>query len=69
MNALYAISIAIQKRVGRQRLRMVMLGSLPFVAMISLWHLNTVNEWLPPVYIPPIASIFEAIVTLQDECT
>ena len=69
MNSIQTASIAIQKCLGRQRLRKIFLGAIPFVVMISFWHMNTVNEWLPPVYIPPIGAVVEAIWTLQDECT
>ena len=69
MNSIHPASIALQKRFGRQRLRKILLGIIPFIVMFSLWHMNTVNAWLPPVYIPPIGSVFEAVSTLQDECT
>ncbi|MBT3350249.1 MAG: ABC transporter permease [Nitrospinaceae bacterium] len=69
MNAIQTISITIQKRFGRQRIRKIILGSIPFIVLLTLWRMNTVNEWLPPVFIPPMASVAEAIVILQDECT
>ena len=50
--ALSAVSISIQRRFGRQRLRKILLGSIPFLVMIGVWHANTVFEWLPPVFIP-----------------
>ncbi len=68
MNQTQALSIAIQKRFGRQRLRKIILGSIPFIVMLTLWRMNTVNEWLAPVYIPPMASIIEAIGILQEDC-
>ena len=57
MNAVQSLSIAVQKRFGRQRLRRILLGTFPFIALLVLWRMNTVNEWLPPVYIPPMATI------------
>ena len=69
MNPVQSLSIAVQKIFGRQRLRRVILGSIPFILLLSLWQMNTVNEWLPPVFIPPMASVIEAISILQDECT
>lgn len=62
------VSHAIQRRFGRQKVRQFILGSIPFVVLIGLWHMNTVFGWLPPVFIPPIGSIFEELVTLQEEC-
>ncbi len=62
------LSIAIQRRFGRQRLRKIILGSIPFAVMITIWHANTVFEWLPPVFIPPIGDVWEAIFFLQEDC-
>ena len=68
MNTIQALSIAIQRRIGRQRLRGIILGAIPFIGLTFLWHLNTANEWLPPVYIPPFSSVWEAIFILEEEC-
>lgn len=62
------LSIAIQRRFGRQRLRKIILGSVPFAVMIAIWHANTVFGWLPPVYIPPVGDVWEAIFFLQEDC-
>ena len=62
------LSIAIQRRFGRQRLRKIFLGSIPFAVMIAIWHANTVFDWLPPVFIPPIGDVWEAIFFLQEDC-
>ena len=62
------LSIAIQRRFGRQRLRKIILGSIPFAVMIAIWHANTVFDWLPPVFIPPIGDVWEAIFFLQEDC-
>ena len=58
MSPLSNISIAIQRRFGRQRLRKMLLGSVPFLIMISIWHANTVFEWLPPVFILTIGDVW-----------
>ncbi|MDE0330716.1 MAG: ABC transporter permease [Nitrospinae bacterium] len=68
MSVLQTASIGLQKRFGRQRLRKILLGSIPFVVLLVMWQMNTAMEWLPPVYIPPIASIWEAIYTLSEGC-
>ena len=69
MSVLQTASIGLQKRFGRQRLRKILLGTIPFVVLLAMWQMNTSMEWLPPVYIPPIASIWEAIYTLSEGCT
>ena len=68
MTALSTVSIAIQRRFGRQRLRQLMLGSIPFIVIIALWWMNTYFGWLAPVFIPPIADVLEAVVFLQEDC-
>ncbi len=68
MSVLQTAAIGIQKRFGRQRLRRIMLGSIPFVVLLAFWQMNTSMEWLPPVFIPPIGTIWEAIYTLSDGC-
>ena len=61
-------SIAVQRRFGRQRLRTFILGSIPFVTLVTLWHMNAVFRWLPEVFIPDIGSVFGSMVTLQEDC-
>ena len=68
MSVLQTAAIGIQKRFGRQRLRKIMLGSIPFVVLLTFWQMNTSMEWLPPVFIPPIGTIWEAIYTLSEGC-
>jgi NitT/TauT family transport system permease protein/taurine transport system permease protein len=68
MTALSSVSIAVQRRFGRQRLRQLFLGSIPFIVIISLWWMNTYFGWLAPVFIPPIADVLEAVVFLQEDC-
>lgn len=68
MSALNQLSIAIQRRVGRQRLRQWILGSIPFIALVGLWELNTAFVWLDPVEIPPLTDVWEAIFFLQSDC-
>lgn len=68
MSVIASASIAVQRRFGRQRLRKILLGSIPFVVMISLWHMNAVFEWLPPVFIPPIGEVWDAFFILQEDC-
>ncbi len=68
MSVLQTAAIGLQKRFGRQRLRRIILGSVPFVFLLVLWQMNTAMEWLPPVFIPPIGSIWEAIYTLSEGC-
>ncbi|MBT5050787.1 MAG: ABC transporter permease [Rhodospirillaceae bacterium] len=60
--------IPLQRRFGRQRLRRIFLGAIPFVALLSLWVMNSAFGWLPPVFIPDMASVIEAIFTLQEDC-
>ena len=69
MSVIQTAVIGLQKRFGRQRLRKMMLGAIPFAALLILWQLNTSFQWLPPVFIPPIASIWEAVHTLSDGCS
>jgi NitT/TauT family transport system permease protein/taurine transport system permease protein len=68
MSVLAIASIAVQRRFGRQRIRKLLLGSIPFVVLISLWHANTVFEWMEPVFIPPIGDVWDAIFLLQEDC-
>lgn len=68
VSGLSGISIAIQRRFGRQRLRQLMLGSVPFLFLFALWQMNTFFEWLPPVFIPPLGEVLGAIITLQEDC-
>ncbi|MEE9147011.1 MAG: ABC transporter permease [Candidatus Tectomicrobia bacterium] len=68
MNLWRAFSLHLQRRFGRQRLRRLLLGAIPFLVLVGIWHLNTVFGWLAPVYIPPLAAVWEAVVTLQEEC-
>ena len=68
MTVLAEISVALQTRFGRQRLRKLILGSIPFVFLLTIWYMNGAFEWLPPVFIPTIGSVFEAIFILQEDC-
>ena len=68
MSSISSISIALQRRFGRQKLRQIILGSIPFVVLIALWWMNTYFGWLAPVFIPPIADVTEAVVFLQEDC-
>ena len=61
------LSIALQKRFGRQRLRRMILGSIPFIVLIFLWELNTHFGWYDPIEIPPISAMWEAIFWLQSD--
>lgn len=65
---IHDISIAIQRRFGRQRLRQWILGSIPFLSLIALWELNTFFVWFDPVEIPPISDVWGAIAWLQSDC-
>ncbi|MDA1090797.1 MAG: ABC transporter permease [Proteobacteria bacterium] len=62
------IAMALYRRFGRQRLRRIALGSIPFIVLITLWYMNGIFHWLPPVFIPTIYSVFEAIFVLQEGC-
>lgn len=62
------IVLALQKRIGRQRLRQIVLGSLPFLALLAMWEANTRMGWLPPVLLPPLSDVVGAIGTLQSGC-
>lgn len=68
MSAFAEISVGLQRRFGRQRLRSLILGSIPFIVLGTLWHMNAVFRWLPEVFIPDIASVFGSIITLQEDC-
>ena len=71
MTALAEFSVAIQRRVGRQRLRKaykILLGTVPFIALIILWELNTHFVWFEPVEIPPMSHVIGAIFFLQSDC-
>ncbi len=68
MNLWQTLSLTLQRRFGRQRLRQVLLGAVPFIALLGLWQANTFFGWLEPVYIPTLASVWEAIFTLQADC-
>ena len=68
MSALQAAFIGLQKCFGRQRLRKISLGSIPFGVLLVMWQMNTSMEWLPPVYIPPVETIWEAAYTLSEGC-
>ncbi len=60
--------LSLQRRFGRQKLRRMFLGSIPFVVLLSLWQMNTSFGWLPPVFIPEIGAVIEAVFTLQEDC-
>ncbi len=68
MNIAADFSIALQRRFGRQKLRKFILGSIPFIVMLSIWQANTTFGWLAPVFIPPIADVWDAIFLLQEDC-
>lgn len=68
MSLIQNLWLAMQRRFGRQRLRKIFLGSIPFVVLGAVWHMNAVFGWLPPVFIPDIPSVLGAAVTLQEEC-
>jgi ABC-type nitrate/sulfonate/bicarbonate transport system permease component len=63
-----SLSVAVQRRFGRQRIRKFVLGSIPFLVLFALWQANTYFEWLPPVFIPPLGDVLSAIVILQEDC-
>lgn len=68
MNPVMDIWLALQRRFGRQRLRRWLLGSIPFIVLLTLWQMNSMFGWLAPVFIPPLGSVFEAIIILQEDC-
>lgn len=68
MTAINEFSIAIQRRFGRQKLRKLILGSIPFAVLITIWHMNSIFVWFEPVEIPPIADVWGAIFWLQSDC-
>ena len=68
MSLLLEFSLAVQRRFGRQRLRRLLLGSVPFIVLLVIWQMNSTFGWLAPVFIPPLGSVFEAIITLQEDC-
>ena len=63
-----ALSVNIQKRFGRQRLRKIILGSIPFLVLITVWYLNEVFNWLAPVFIPKVSEVWESFFLLQEDC-
>jgi NitT/TauT family transport system permease protein/taurine transport system permease protein len=68
MNALARVSRGLQQRVGRQRLRKIVLGAIPFVALGTIWQMNAVHGWLAPIHVPPPKAVWHAIFALQDGC-
>ncbi|MBT4771022.1 MAG: hypothetical protein HON96_01175, partial [Rhodospirillaceae bacterium] len=68
MTAINEFSVAVQRRFGRQRLRKFGLGLIPFIVLITLWHMNSIFVWFEPVEIPPIADVWGAIFWLQSDC-
>jgi ABC-type nitrate/sulfonate/bicarbonate transport system permease component len=68
MSVLYDLSIAIQTKFGRQNIRAFMLGSIPFVVILSLWYMNGLFQWLEPIYLPSIGEVIASAWTLQEEC-
>ncbi|MBT6403896.1 MAG: ABC transporter permease [Rhodospirillaceae bacterium] len=68
MTAINEFSVAVQRKFGRQRLRKFGLGIIPFIVLITLWHMNTIFVWFDPVEIPPIADVWDAIFWLQSDC-
>jgi len=68
MNALPRLSLGLQKRFGRHRLRRILLGAIPFLVLGTLWQMNAVYGWLAPIHIPAPAAVWGAIFTLQDGC-
>ncbi|MBT5429524.1 MAG: ABC transporter permease [Rhodospirillaceae bacterium] len=68
MSIASTLSLNIQKKVGRQRLRKFFLGSIPFLILITVWHLNEVFNWLEPVFIPKVSEVWEAFFILQEDC-
>jgi NitT/TauT family transport system permease protein/taurine transport system permease protein len=68
MSRLGRLSRPIQKRFGRQRLRKILLGAIPFLSLGTLWQLNAVFRWLEPIHVPSPAAVWSAIFTLQDGC-
>jgi ABC-type nitrate/sulfonate/bicarbonate transport system permease component len=68
MSIASTLSVNIQKMIGRQRLRKFFLGSIPFLVLITVWHLNEVFNWLAPVFIPKVSEVWEAFFILQEDC-
>jgi NitT/TauT family transport system permease protein/taurine transport system permease protein len=68
MSIASTLSVNIQKRIGRQRLRKFFLGSIPFLILLTVWHLNEVFNWLEPVFIPKVSEVWEAFFILQEDC-
>ncbi|MBT5569880.1 MAG: ABC transporter permease [Alphaproteobacteria bacterium] len=68
MTAINEFSVAIQRRFGRQKIRKFVLGSIPFILLIVLWHMNSIFLVFEPVEIPPIADVWGAIFWLQSDC-
>jgi ABC-type nitrate/sulfonate/bicarbonate transport system permease component len=58
----------VRKRVRRGRLRRVLLGAIPFLALGTLWQMNAVYRWFAPIHVPPPSAVWNAIFTLQDGC-
>ena len=58
--AVNAVWLPLQRHFGRQRLRKIFLGAIPFVVLLTLWAMNTAFGWLPPVFIPDMMAVIEA---------
>src|SRR5262249_21324119 len=68
MTVLGRLALAVQKRFGRQRLRKILLGAIPFVVLAGLWQLNTVYRWLAPIHMPAPSTVWHAAFSLQEGC-
>ena len=41
MNGSDTLWVMLQRRFGRQRLRRIFLGAIPFLALLAIWGMNT----------------------------
>lgn len=61
-------AIAVQRRIGRQRIRAFLLGSIPFVAILSIWFLNDIFVWRQTYEIPSMKAVVKSFFHLQRNC-
>ncbi len=51
MNLLRPLSLSLQRRFGRQRLRRLLLGAIPFLILLVIWQMNTRFGWNSRAYV------------------
>lgn len=60
-------ALASRKRL-KEKIRSVLLGSIPFVVLLLLWFMNDFYVWLDPFEIPKLRKVFSSIFEMQEGC-